>query len=464
MNPIEMPLDPGPPPVQQLQPKREPLKLSSLLELPNRIINPPVVSKSSSSSSSGSKLFGKVRTLERCRMSDVNLSDILDGQHLPPLTLCEFEDYLVHVEHAPENLYFYFWLQDYTKKYRRWETIQAQLDLKKNMESKPLRMNDLSDVSKKYPASMSMNKNMLPSDLNRSLETALNTFLKGEPAKRAGSELMLELELNLTAEVKERVKHETSVSGDPSIFGSVEKEVKNMLEESMRRWLVISSGNADRLRVWFAILLGVTCVLAAIAGSILLTCLTNSHSLRLATTPLFWLGITTFVCGLHRTCPVIFIFGSLRQIHPWEAVRPISIASLENGASPITLIKPSKYPSRDGTHETLKDQSSDPKNLLSAWDANFPTHSSSTFHPTLSFSEPTHFPKPIFPHLQAFRSSRNTKSTPIFGPVTRVISPIIVRAQRSHILTGIVWACILTTVWIPLWIFIPSIRYPIHEN
>lgn len=97
-------------------------------------------------------------------------------------------------------------------------------------------------------ASSEIAKNGLPVELNESLEMAISTFLYGQPAKRHRSPSSIELELNLPADVKDRIKLESTLSGHPSIFDSVEKEVMSMLEESMKRWLVISSGNADRLR------------------------------------------------------------------------------------------------------------------------------------------------------------------------------------------------------------------------
>ncbi|KAG9082173.1 hypothetical protein FS749_007061, partial [Ceratobasidium sp. UAMH 11750] len=56
---------------------------------------------------------------------DVPLSDILDGKHASPLSLREFEEYLLYVERSPENLYFSLWLKQYTDEYNDWVESQA---------------------------------------------------------------------------------------------------------------------------------------------------------------------------------------------------------------------------------------------------------------------------------------------------------------------------------------------------
>ncbi|KIJ61137.1 hypothetical protein HYDPIDRAFT_64396, partial [Hydnomerulius pinastri MD-312] len=49
---------------------------------------------------------GKVRSCGMTPVLDVRLDDVLARQHLPPIGLKDFEEYLLYVEQAPENLYF----------------------------------------------------------------------------------------------------------------------------------------------------------------------------------------------------------------------------------------------------------------------------------------------------------------------------------------------------------------------
>ncbi|EUC59510.1 transmembrane protein, putative [Rhizoctonia solani AG-3 Rhs1AP] len=55
---------------------------------------------------------------------DIPLSDILNDLHASPLSLREFEEYLLYVERTVENLYFCLWLKQYTQTYRDWEQRQ----------------------------------------------------------------------------------------------------------------------------------------------------------------------------------------------------------------------------------------------------------------------------------------------------------------------------------------------------
>lgn len=234
--------------------------------------------------------------------------------------------------------------------------------------------------------------------------------------------------------------------------------------------VVFSFGIHPKPSVWFAIALGNVCVLLAITGALLLNYFTSSHPLRLVTTPLFWLGIITLTCGLHRTCPVIFIFGSYRQIHGWEAVResehsplPASSGTHISLHNTITLptatpAKPHNWPQKKQSYE-LPPATTDPKNLLFAWDSALSDNSPNTLKPALLPSQPSTptLDNPLLSRLNnLFILPKDLKATPIFGPVTRVISPLVIRAQRRYVFTAVAWASLFTTLWIPFWLLIPS--------
>lgn len=78
----------------------------------------------------------------------------------------------------------------------------------------------------------------LPHDLLMSKTIALRAFFDSQS----------QMELNLSDEVSRKTSLDALVTSDPSIFRHVRKEVVQMLEESMRRWLVRASGNADDKR------------------------------------------------------------------------------------------------------------------------------------------------------------------------------------------------------------------------
>ncbi|KAJ3474734.1 hypothetical protein NLI96_g12287 [Meripilus lineatus] len=80
------------PPQPQPQPRTVKLTSSALLGLPRRLIHPPPVNNQVTS-------WGIVPTFK------IELHDILNRRHLPPLGLKDFEEWLLFVERSPQDLY-----------------------------------------------------------------------------------------------------------------------------------------------------------------------------------------------------------------------------------------------------------------------------------------------------------------------------------------------------------------------
>ncbi|EED77317.1 predicted protein [Postia placenta Mad-698-R] len=93
---VSTPLAPGVPAPQpapiQSQPKTVALNCKGLRALPYRLAHPPSVR-------------GKLFSLSIVPRFEVRLDDILDRKHLPPLGLKDFEEWLLFVEQAAENLH-----------------------------------------------------------------------------------------------------------------------------------------------------------------------------------------------------------------------------------------------------------------------------------------------------------------------------------------------------------------------
>lgn len=63
----------------------------ALLRTPGRIFCPPSVYETSTEIPTlGNKSVGGVRSTRRVQLKNVKLQDLIDGKHLPPLTLKEF--------------------------------------------------------------------------------------------------------------------------------------------------------------------------------------------------------------------------------------------------------------------------------------------------------------------------------------------------------------------------------------
>ncbi|KAG8763265.1 hypothetical protein FRC11_004952 [Ceratobasidium sp. 423] len=235
---------------------------TSLRALPRRIISPPAVE--------GQRNHRSCKTLE----------DILDGKHLPPLSLKDFEEYLLFEERSAENLYFILWLREYTKRHRGWYATAT-------VTSRSLALSFTRAKSTFFSHSS-------PHELNLAsiLISNLFTAAEGQPHPH------------------------------PSVFGQIQREVEHMLQESLLRFVAARTTNAGQQRVWCALIGGVGTALIALAP-ILASILGNKpRVLRLAALPILWLGATVFLSSIHGICFVIYLLGDARQLYPFELARP----------------------------------------------------------------------------------------------------------------------------------------------
>ncbi|EJD44072.1 hypothetical protein AURDEDRAFT_185128 [Auricularia subglabra TFB-10046 SS5] len=228
---------------------------------------------------------GTVRSFRIIPKYDVKLDDVLNARHLPPLGLKEFEEYLLYVEHSPENLYFWFWLKKYEETYAQ-----------------------LVDGEDKH--------GQLARELRESYACARATFLIPHSP----------LELNLSADVLDTLplpplEAENEPPVTPATFALAKRQVTDMLQHSLHAFVAAHSRNAGRRRGIFAIVVGLlTCAIGLVP--ILLSFFGKSRWLSFAALPCLWLGVGTLVAGLHGVCVVIFLFGDARQLHPYELVSP----------------------------------------------------------------------------------------------------------------------------------------------
>ncbi|EKM49495.1 uncharacterized protein PHACADRAFT_265007 [Phanerochaete carnosa HHB-10118-sp] len=141
--PVRPPPPPPPPPTQPTTVKLSPsglrnfaFRLTHPPEIPSDLVSP--IPPSSQTPSARAK--GKARahwwswdlaTWGIQPHYKVSLEDVLARKHLPPLGLKDFEEWLLFVDGAPENLYFILWLRAYTTRYGRWTS-----SLKSSAETK----------------------------------------------------------------------------------------------------------------------------------------------------------------------------------------------------------------------------------------------------------------------------------------------------------------------------------------
>ncbi|KAJ7784631.1 hypothetical protein B0H16DRAFT_1493234 [Mycena metata] len=257
----------------QFQPTTIKLTFKSILSLPFRLCNPPPA-------------VAKVRSCGVTPVFQVQLEDILERKHLPPLGLKDFEEWLLYCEDAVENLYFTLWLKEYILKYNQW-IARANFERSNAREYR----ND-------WPLQSS-------SQLAMFYARAKQTFFTPNAA----------YELNLPS-VAFAPFHASNGSPhpDPVIFTDIAIEFSNV-------------GNK---RVLCGIIAGLFfCLLGALTP--IAFNLSHGHSrwLRLLagtcpshSFPGLWFGLSVLLASLHGVCVGVYIFGDLRQLRKFELARP----------------------------------------------------------------------------------------------------------------------------------------------
>ncbi|KIO27126.1 hypothetical protein M407DRAFT_243462 [Tulasnella calospora MUT 4182] len=294
---------------------------SHLKSFPRRLLFPP---------HSG---VGRVRSFKLTPVYDITLNDVLEGKHLPPITLKDFEDYLVFEAHSAENLYFICWLRDYTTAYNRWQESQAALPEEKRQTAN--------------------------AELTVSFARARGTFF--DPSSH--------LELNLPGELVEQLLKDTQsiASPSPDLLADVQKHVEGMLRESLMKFVVGSCRNSGRRRGLFAIAVGLAAMAVGLAPVLMSILRGENRWVRLAALFPFWFGAMTAIAGFHGVCVVIFLFGDARQLYPYELCRPMLPAI--QPLAPLTLPLPATAKSDAASTNESRRSSLDAGNTAKAGSA-----------------------------------------------------------------------------------------------
>ncbi|CAE6371023.1 unnamed protein product [Rhizoctonia solani] len=265
---------------------------------------------------------------------DIPLSEIMDDLHASPLSLREFEEYLLYVERTVENLYFCLWLKQYTQTYRDWERRH------------PVPPSD-SDFGN---PSTSVFKRPTDRDRTQSINVPLaNSF---QHAKHLFFDPSSQYELNVTEDMIDPIRQwvkppKKSTSGKksrrkeaweespetepepevqeisfvhphPDAFQRVLTEIEGTLRQSLTRFFQLSFTNSGRSHdkigygVWFVY------IMATVAASVSLIMTHKPRPLRLVVAPLLLVAWSIGLSTYNGICPAIFAFGDSRQMYPYE--------------------------------------------------------------------------------------------------------------------------------------------------
>nr|GAT60371.1 predicted protein [Mycena chlorophos] len=266
----------------QARPRTTEISLRSLLSLPFRLCNPPPPA-------------AKRRSCGVQPALQVRLDEVLDRNHLPPLGLKDFEEWLLYCEDAVENLYFILWLKEYTLRYKQWV---ARLSFERN------------NAGESYVDRYTYPRNSLAIFYAR----ARITFLSPNAI----------YELNVPSSTLAPFHaSDGSPHPDPAIFTPIAIETRKMLEDSLERFVAAQLSNVGNSRAFCGMTAGVLFMLIGALIPIIYNFAT-SHSrwLRLTSLPGLWMGLTTLLASLNGVCVGVYIFGDLRQLRKFELARP----------------------------------------------------------------------------------------------------------------------------------------------
>ncbi|CAE6375439.1 unnamed protein product [Rhizoctonia solani] len=279
------------------RPPHYPYSFKALKDVPRRLFHPP----------RSEIKIGRVRSMSLTPLFQVKLSDVLDGQHLPPLSRKDFEEYLLFVEHSPENLYFIQWFRDYTKAYNAW--VQTGTPY-----SAPLALS-WSRAKQTFLANDAHFK------LNLSRESLEGLPKSPEPAQQPQPISSVSMSQEPSHISQGRPAGQSYPN--PIALTKIKSEVEDMLRESLNRFVCGSCGNSGRARGLFGIALGLITLAIGLAP-VLVSILQGrgGRALRVAAIPIFWLGAWITIMSLHGVCILIFLFGDARQLYPYELARP----------------------------------------------------------------------------------------------------------------------------------------------
>ncbi|KAK3169051.1 hypothetical protein OEA41_005499 [Lepraria neglecta] len=305
---------------------------------------------------------------------------IITGGTCPPCTARDFMNYLIYIEHAAENLQFFLWYRDYTKRFSElppseralapvWTTEQAEADaqapsapkqqvsvetaavfkgtdfapavasvaeLKPNPFNTPPRTPN-GDRESVAPSEKvwSENGSTLHSYTNKSFQSkAAGAFesadLKWQPFTiqpfREEVTRIIAIyiadgaprQLNLSAKERSKLLHALANTTHPSAFAKVVHTVEwSLRHQAHPNFIRWTICNGNRPRVIFARGLGVFGVMGGIISAVLITLSNASRGYRVLSAIGFMIGVATLICAWKGMCIVLHGMHH-RHLRPWE--------------------------------------------------------------------------------------------------------------------------------------------------
>ncbi|KAF8513456.1 hypothetical protein JB92DRAFT_2923357 [Gautieria morchelliformis] len=221
----------------------------------------------------------------------------------------------------------------------------------------------------------------------------------------------------------------------PSVYDAAQKEVKWLLEDSLRRWEQNAKSNAGWRRLAFSTYVGLANACITVTAMVLARVYMHGLSGRILAaclTPWLWFAIVGVVCGLKGMCVLCYsVGGSVRQVSSFELSLPRMSLSAHLTATSmptrsVTTLEPPESPTSprsDKTGISMSDklEPHDPFSPHSARGSEFIIPPTANLH-----NRPAAKPK--------------VKIVEFWAPMVEVEDPVIIRAYWETVVKGFLWS------------------------
>lgn len=294
-------------------PPRAPYKFSNLLRLPQRLLRSPLRSSPPEPTLSPRTLSllshrSSSRRSQHIKLEHLRVVDLYEGT-LPPVSLRDFEYYLVYSERSVENLYFDVWLRSYSTLFH--------------------------SIAHAHPS----HRDTLRATLTAAYNLGLASFLHEDSL----------LELNITSETRRELDsaigsllftpladgtHATYLP--PDAFNALQEEIETLLANSFAAFIRHQRGNGGRKRGYFALAVGALSYLIGFVPMLVAMLLTQARGWRVSQ-----------LCLQHLSLPrdrnadgFPLLFAGLRSavLLPWHP-RPVRRTKKRTSCFPPVLCR-----------------------------------------------------------------------------------------------------------------------------
>ncbi|MCJ1308718.1 hypothetical protein MMC25_002372 [Agyrium rufum] len=289
---------------------------------------------------------------------NLSYEKVMGGKTLPPCSLPDFLDYLIYIAHDAENLQFYLWFKDYSKRFEKLSKAEQALSPEWTAEESAhtativpnprvskrtiyeaalLASAEEEESTRSVPTSRrsSFDSLLAPppppaKTLNIAADINTQAGLKWEsfsiqPLRAEVTQILAHYiqpsaprELNLSHKIRTQVIHAIQHTTHPSAFAPILEPLlltlRNQSHPNFIRWTIC---NGNKPRVFFLRSLAVTVLSIGVIMSVLLILSHQSRWWRVWVIIPFWFGTVNLVAAYKGLC-VLLYRRHTRELHPWE--------------------------------------------------------------------------------------------------------------------------------------------------